>query len=102
MSVEIIKREGNKLTVEITVDLEGSMLEMEEIIQKSVNELGLIETAEALKHFDTTGEVIEIGELKMTSKGQEKKNRDSLRRNRDNATCVSKPSGRTNLRTLRP
>jgi hypothetical protein len=73
MSVEIIKREGNKLTIEITVDLEGSMLEMEEMIQKSVNELGQIETAEALKRFDTTGEAIEIGGLKMTSKGTGKK-----------------------------
>jgi hypothetical protein len=73
MSVELIKREGNKITIEITVDLEGSMLEMEDLIQKSVNELGLLETAEALKRFDTTGEVIAIGGLKMTSKGQEKK-----------------------------
>lgn len=73
MSVEVIKRVGNKLTIEIIVDLEGSMLEMEEQIQKNVNELGQIETVEALKHFDTTGEVIEIGGLKMTSKGQEKK-----------------------------
>lgn len=73
MSVELIKRVGNKITIEITVDLEGSMLEMEDMIQKSVNELGLLETAEALKQFDTTGGVIEIGGLKMTSKGQEKK-----------------------------
>jgi hypothetical protein len=73
MSVEVIKREGKKLTIEITVDLEGSMLEMEEQIQKSVNELGLIETIEALKQFDTTGEIIEKGGLKLTSKGQEKK-----------------------------
>lgn len=73
MSVELVKRVGNKLTIEITVDLEGSMLEMEELIQKSVNELGQLETAEALKQFDTTGEVIEKGGLKMTSKGQEKK-----------------------------
>lgn len=73
MSVEKIKRVGNKITIEITVDLEGSMLEMEEMIQKSVNELGQIETAEALKRFDTTGEDIEIGGLKMTSKGQGKK-----------------------------
>lgn len=73
MSVEIIKRVGNKITIELSLDLEGSMLEMEETIQKSVNELGLLETAEALKRFDTTGEVIEIGGLKMTSKGQGKK-----------------------------
>lgn len=73
MSVELIKRVGNKLTIEITVDLEGSMLEMEELIQKSVNEIGLLETAEALKKFDTQGEVIEIEGVKLTSKGQEKK-----------------------------
>ena len=73
MSVQIIKREGKKLTIEITVELEGSMLEMEEIIQKSVNDLGLIETEEALKQFDTNGTPIEVGGVKQTSKGQEKK-----------------------------
>ena len=73
MSVQIIKREGKKLTIEITLELEGSLLEMEESIQKSVNELGLIETEEALKQFDTHGAPIVVGGVKQTSKGQEKK-----------------------------
>lgn len=73
MSFQITKKEGNKLTIELTIELTGNMLEMEELIQKSVNDLGLLETAEALKHFDTNGEPIVIGDRKLTSKGAEKK-----------------------------
>lgn len=72
--MQIVKREGNKLTIELTLELTGSMLEMEDAIQKSVNELGLLETGEALKQFDTDGESIVIGSRKLTSKGEEKKN----------------------------
>lgn len=72
--MQIVKREGNKLTIELTLELTGSMLEMEDAIQKSVNELGLLETREALKQFDTDGESIVIDSRKLTSKGEEKKN----------------------------
>jgi hypothetical protein len=73
MSGAIIKREGNKMTITLTVELSGNMLEMEEHIQKSVNELGQIETQLALEQFDTNGSEIEIEGVKLTSKGQEKK-----------------------------
>jgi hypothetical protein len=69
----IIKREGNKMTITVTLELTGSMLEMEEQIQKSVNELGALETIAALEQFDTNGSDIGIEGVKLTSKGQEKK-----------------------------
>jgi hypothetical protein len=38
MAAKIIKKEGKKLIIEITVDLEDSMLDSEEAIQTVVNE----------------------------------------------------------------
>ena len=73
MSSTIIKREGNKMTITLTVELSGSMLEMEEQIQKSVNELGRIETVAALEQFDTNGTDISLEGVKLTSKGAGKK-----------------------------
>jgi hypothetical protein len=69
----IIRREGNKMTITVTLELSGNMLEMEEQIQKSVNELGSLETVAALEQFDTNGSDIAIDGVKLTSKGQEKK-----------------------------
>jgi phenylacetate-coenzyme A ligase PaaK-like adenylate-forming protein len=69
----VIKREGSKMTITVTLELSGNMLEMEDQIQKSVNELGLIETVAALEQFDTNGSDISIEGVKLTSKGQEKK-----------------------------
>jgi hypothetical protein len=41
MAAKIIKKEGKKLMIEITVDLEDSMLDREEAIQAVVNEAGI-------------------------------------------------------------
>jgi hypothetical protein len=54
------KKEGKKLIIEITVDLEDSMLDGEEAIQAVVNKAGSLATKEALKQFDTEGEAIKI------------------------------------------
>ena len=55
MAVKIIRKEGKKLIIEITIDLEDSMLDSEEAIQAVVNEAGTLATEEALKQFDTQG-----------------------------------------------
>jgi hypothetical protein len=60
MAAKIIRKEGKKLIIEITIDLEDSMLDSEEAIQAVVNEAGSLATEEALKQFDTQGEAIEI------------------------------------------
>lgn len=57
------------MVVQVRVKLNGSMLEMEEQIQAAVNEVGNLATQEALKRFDTTGAPIQIGSVRMTSKG---------------------------------
>jgi hypothetical protein len=45
------------------------MLDSENAIQEAVNEMGCIATGELLKVFDTEGEDIVLGAVKMTSKG---------------------------------
>jgi len=71
MAAKIIRKEGKKLIIEITIDLEDSMLDSEEAIQAVVNEAGTLATEEALKQFDTNGEAIEIEGNQWRSKGQE-------------------------------
>ena len=73
MAAKIIRKEGNKLIIEITIDLEDSMLDSEEAIQAVVNEAGSLATEEALKQFDTQGEAIEVEGKQWRSKGQEEK-----------------------------
>ena len=71
MAAKIIRKAGKKVVIEITVDLEDSMLDSEEAIQEAVNEAGRLVTEEALKQFDTQGEAIEIEGKPWRSKGQE-------------------------------
>lgn len=74
MSVQIKKRKGNKITLEVTLTLDGrSMLQSEELIQQELNKAGLILSREALSRFDTDGSAIIVKGDKMTSKGKIKK-----------------------------
>ena len=67
---EIISQSGDEITIQFKVKLRGSMLDMEQAIQNGVNEAGCAATKEALTKFDTTGSPIQIGSVKMTSKGK--------------------------------
>jgi hypothetical protein len=49
------------------------MIEGEDIIQNALNEVGVLATSELLKRFDTDGSPIVFGKLKMTSKGEVRK-----------------------------
>ncbi len=63
---EIVVREGNELTLQVTVKLTGSLMDMERTILDGCNEMGSLATAEALQKFDTDGSPIKLGEVKMT------------------------------------
>src|SRR6516225_3197675 len=63
-------REGNRIRIEVTIDLSGSMLEAEESILRGVNAVGDAATAEALQRFDADGDPIAIGDAKWYSKGK--------------------------------
>jgi hypothetical protein len=63
-------RDGDRIKIEVTIDLSGSMLEAEESILRGVNAVGDVATAEALKRFDADGDPIVIGDAKWYSKGK--------------------------------
>ncbi|MBK1702916.1 ISKra4 family transposase, partial [Thiococcus pfennigii] len=69
----VVKRSGEEVTVEVTVRLSGSLLEMEAAVQEAANAVGRCATEEALKRFDADGRPIRIGELKLTARGRDPK-----------------------------
>jgi hypothetical protein len=70
---EIITRKGNELTIQVTVKLSGSLLEMENTILDCCNEIGCLATTEALQEFDTDGNPIKWGDTKMTVRNKDNK-----------------------------
>ncbi len=69
----VFKRSGEEVTVEVTVRLSGSLLEMEGAIQEATNAVGRCVTEEALKRFDTDGRAIRVGAIKLTARGRDPK-----------------------------
>jgi hypothetical protein len=65
---KVVKRSGNEVTVEVTVRLDGTLLEMERAIQEATNEVGCCATHEALSRFDADGSPIRLGEIKLTAR----------------------------------
>jgi hypothetical protein len=70
MTAQVTRQSKDSITIEVTLPLTGSMLQAEEAIQDALNEGGLLATEEKLKRFDTDGSPIQIGSIRMTSKGQ--------------------------------
>jgi hypothetical protein len=73
MSATIVAQEGQRVKVEVSVELSGSMLHTEEAIQGALNEAGTLLTGEALRYFDTDGSALEIGGDVWRTKGQQPK-----------------------------
>jgi len=73
MSAKLISVESSVIKIELTIELSESMLENEIKIQEKLNEAGRIASKEALKQQDTDGSVLEIGEKKWRTKGEEPK-----------------------------
>jgi hypothetical protein len=69
MSVSIIRKTQDTLTLQIEIPLSKSMLEGESLIQDVLNKAGTVATGELLSQFDTDGSPIELGSIKMTTKG---------------------------------
>ena len=68
MTAQIISQNDQEITIQVKVSLKNSMLESEQSILESVNEVGVLATEEALKQFDTDGEPIVVGHVKLTSR----------------------------------
>jgi hypothetical protein len=69
MSVSLIRKTQDTLTLQIEIPLSKSMLEGESLIQDALNKAGTLATGELLRQFDTDGSPIELGPVKMTTKG---------------------------------
>lgn len=65
---EIISRTNDEITIQVTVKLTGSMLDMEQTIQQSVNDVGMTATRFALMQFETTGQNMQIGSVRLYCK----------------------------------
>ena len=72
-SAQLIERDGDRITIQIECDLSDSMLDTEEAIQAALNDAGTVATREALTRFDTDGSPIEVGQVRLTRKGQQPK-----------------------------
>jgi len=70
MNAEIVKTGLDSVTIQVTIPVTGGMLDMEEAIQKAVNEVGSLATEDVLSRFDADGTPIKVGNKKYTSKGQ--------------------------------
>lgn len=69
VAVSIIKQSSESITLQVTIPFTRSMLNSESTIQDSLNEVGCVATRELLKTFDTEGQNIQFGSVKMTTKG---------------------------------
>lgn len=68
MTAQLIKQDGHELTIQVTVNISGSMMDAEEHIQQAVNEVGCLATQHTLKQFDTDGFPIITGNIKWTKR----------------------------------
>ncbi|MBK7000036.1 MAG: hypothetical protein IPH35_08730 [Rhodoferax sp.] len=64
----IVQRSDNEITIQVTVRLGGTMLEMEDEIQNATNAVGRCATEEAQRRFDTDGSAIKLGSVKWTAR----------------------------------
>lgn len=72
MSARIVKQDGGKVTIEVDMELNGSMLSQEEAIQLALNEAGKLATRAAAERFDTDGTAITHKGQRLSSKGRKK------------------------------
>ncbi len=73
MKTEVISQSDKQLTLQVSISLSGSMLEMEGEILSATNSAGLCATQYALKKFDTGGAPIVVNNVKLTSRGTQNK-----------------------------
>ena len=59
-----------EVVLEVRVPLGRSMLDNEKAIQQALNEAGNLATGKALEAFDADGAPIQVGGVRMTSRGQ--------------------------------
>lgn len=73
MQANIISHTKSSFKLEIEIPYSSNLLEAEELIQKSLNEGGVLATKEMMELHDTDGSPITVCDRKLTSKGKEAK-----------------------------
>lgn len=73
MGTQYKKEADGSISITMNLKPTGSMLEQEEQIAEAVAEAGRLATVLSLSGFDTDGQPVVIGNVKHTSRGQEKK-----------------------------
>jgi len=86
MVAAVTKRDGDSITVSVTVRLDGPMLESEEAIQDALNEAGMLLEQENLERFDTDGSPIQVGPVAKAAR--HRSTRRPTGRSRSNVTCI--------------
>ncbi len=69
----LLQNPNGSITVSVTFELTGSLLEMESSILDAVNEVGCVGTEEALKRFDSNGMPLMRDGIKWTSRNKDSK-----------------------------
>jgi hypothetical protein len=69
----LVQNPNGSITISVTFELTGSLLEMENSILDAVNEVGCAGTEEALKQFDTNGMPLIREGIKWTSRNKDTK-----------------------------
>src|SRR6266498_3530637 len=66
-----LKRSGDEIHLSITMTLSPGtpMLDCEEQIRQALDAAGCLATQESLRQFDTDGSPLEMGQIRLTSKG---------------------------------
>ena len=70
VAVSVVNQSNQSITLQVTIPFTRSMLDSENQIQDEINQAGRIATCELLKTFDTDGEALHLGSVKMTTKGE--------------------------------
>ena len=66
MDPTVIEHTEAHITLQVTIDLNGSLLAVEEQIQQAVNAVGCEATAAAIAQFDSDGSPVMTGDIKWT------------------------------------
>lgn len=73
MAAQYRKESDGSISITVNIKPQGSFLEQEGQIAAAVSEIGRLATKLSLADFDTDGRPVIVGNVKHTSRGQEKK-----------------------------
>ncbi len=73
MTVKRLNHDSGEVTLEVTINLKGGLLEVEERIQDAVNDIGCEATALAVTEHDTDGSPVMTGDIKWTCRSRSPK-----------------------------